>query len=234
MSDQGNHHLSHGKNWGALPVEGASLHWSMEDGGPMVQGPFELKEHRGRRMLLHLEPGQYGLLVTEEQLRAVYLEGGHHLEIGNGPQQVPVDGSLILLSSDEPMPFRFAGDCALKAPDGTGIIARGTLRLQKPARFYHRILRQAGRDWSSDSLLAVLTPVVREAFQDLLESCLEDTCGDTGTLQSALMTLDPSRLDEFLAPAGLYCASVAAYTDTPPVEDCADPASLLSEEFLHT
>ena len=230
MNDGEKGPLGNGRRWGALPTEGLRVHWTMEAGGPMVQGPNELNDFRGKRMLLYLEPGQYGLLVVDGKLRSVYLDGAHHLEIGNGEHQVPHEGSLTLLNSHEPLPFRFAGPTALKAGDGTGIITRGTLRLDKPTRFYHQVLRQAGRDWSSDSLLAVLTPIVRRAFAEILSGC---DGAHAGTLQSELMALEPGRLDEYLEPEGLSCASLAAYTDTPPVEDCPDPDSLLSDEFLH-
>jgi len=231
MNDGDKGHLGNGRQWGALPTEGLRISWTMEADGPMVQGPYPLDEYRGRRMLLDLEPGQYGILVAGDKLRAVYLEGTHHLEVGGGDQQVPHEGTLTLLSSLEPLRFRFGGPTSLRAPDGTGVIARGSLRLEKPARFFHRILRQAGRDWSSDSLLAVLTPIVQQAFQEILA---DFEGAHPGTLQSELMVLDASRLDEYLEPVGLYCASLAAYTDTPPVEDCPDPDSLLSVELLHT
>lgn len=238
MSEQGTRGLSHGKNWGALPRQGEDQEWCMAADGPMIQGPIALEEYRGRRVVLHLQPGQYGLLVVDEKLRAVYLDGSHHLEIGTGHQQVPTAGRLILLSSLEGLDLRFAGSEALHTADGTGVIARCSLRLARPALFYHRILRPAGRDWSSDSLLAVLTPVARQAFQEILDGLGEDGISHAGALQSELMDLKPGRLDEYLEPSGLYCASVAAYTDALPVEDSPDagspdPESLQSQELLH-
>ncbi|PID80426.1 hypothetical protein CSB20_07460 [bacterium DOLZORAL124_64_63] len=230
MNNGEQNHLGNGRLWGALPTERLRTNWTMEADGPMVQGPHSLRPFRGHRMLLYLEPGQYGLLVTGRKLRAIYLDGAHHLEIGNAEHQVPHHSTLTLLSSHEALPFRFAGSSALRAPDGTGIIARGGLRLRKPARFYQRVLRRARRDWSSDSLLAILTPIVRQAFENILAGF---NSPHAGTLQSELMTLEPSRLDEYLEPTGLYCAALAAYTDTPPVENCPDPDSLLSGDFLH-
>lgn len=229
--------LSHGKQWGALPRNHERLEWSLDPDGPMVQGPYELDTYRGHRLFLHLEPEEYALLVTEDSLRAIYLDGAHHLEIGTGLNQVPTDGRLILLSSNQTLNFRFAGESALHAADGSGVIARCSLRLAKPARFFFRILRPVGRDWSSDSLSTVLGSVARQACQDLLDNLGGSGNCHAGTLQSILMDLKPSSLDEHLVASGLFCAAFAAYTDALPVEsgriDLSESDSLQTEELLH-
>ena len=43
---------------------------------------------RGKRVLLSLEPGQMALLVGDNRLQAIYLDGGHQLEIGNAANQM--------------------------------------------------------------------------------------------------------------------------------------------------
>ena len=52
------------------------MDWSVDQELGLIQGPLDLEFMRGKRMLLALEQGQYALLVGDNSLKAVYLEGG--------------------------------------------------------------------------------------------------------------------------------------------------------------
>lgn len=226
--------LSNGRNWGALPLRTDNFQWSMEADGPMVQGPMEMEALRGQRMSLTLELGQYGLLVRDGALKALYLDGCHHLDIGNQNDQINTDSLLFFLTTEKSLDFRWTAQQAhgFTAADGTPIIGQCTVRIEKPARFYHRVLREL-EDWTPQTVNKCLKPLVHTAFKELLKEISETGCDHSGGLQSSLMMLGAHQLDDHLSQHGLYCVSLAVYTAAPPVENCTDQTAGQSAELLH-
>ena len=223
-----------GRDWGALPLRHKEFEWRMDADGPLVQGPETMTSLLGQRMLLTLESGQYGLMVREGSLKALYLDGCHHLDIGGRPDQVQTDSQLFLLSTNQVLAFRWTdkSDQGFTTNDGTQVIGRCCVRIEKPARFYHRVLRTLG-DWSPDAVFNHLEPLVHQAFNALLSEVCQQEWDHPGGLQSVLMGLGPSQLDEFLSEHGLFCDSLAAYTAAPPVENWSDQPAGQSPDLLH-
>ncbi len=226
--------LTSGRDWGALPLRHEQYEWSMDADGPMVQGPVTMESLLGQRMLLTLEAGQYGLLIRQDALKALYLDGCHHLDIGSRPDQVQTDSQLLLLSTDQSMDFRWTStsDLGFTTSDGTRVIGRCSVRIEKPARFYQRFLRKL-EDWSPQSVRSHLEPLAHQAFNDLLTQICQLEWDNPGGLQSTLMNLCAGQLDEFLGEHGLFCESLAAYTEAPPVENWQDQPSGQSADMLH-
>lgn len=220
--------------WSAYPLNNETFHWSMETGGPMVQGPLNMEKLQGHHMSLILDVGQYGLLVRNGALKALYLDGAHHLDIGDSKEQISTSSQLFFLTTDKSQDFRWTADSAnsFKSSDGTGVIGRCSVRIEKPARFYHRFLRTLD-NWSPENITEHLEPLVHEAFNQLLAELSENSSNHSGNLQSSLMMLGAHQLDDYLSEHGLYCVSLAAYTAAPPVEHCTDQIAGQSADLLH-
>lgn len=208
--------LSSGRNWGAIDAEDNYREWAMDPNGGMVQGPLDLDFARGRRLMLALEPGQSALLVRDNDLQAVYLDGGHVLEVGNGERQVSPRSCLVFLAMGPALQLRWTklnpvtGSC-LPEP---GAIGHCALFVDAPSRFYRNFL--AGTTaWDEQSLQHAVDQAARRALAEILEPC-----GGLGEaeLQTRLMGLQPEDLSEGLADLGLACCRIAVYTATPPSE----------------
>ncbi len=227
--------LGHGRNWGALPLRTEKFQWSMEADGPMVQGPLDMEFLRGQRISLNLEMGQYGLLVRDGALKALYLDGAHHLDIGEQKEQIKTDSHLFFLTTEKSIDFRWTTESAqgFTAAGGTPVIGQCSVRIEKPARFYQRVLRKLEK-WSPEDINDCLRPLVNSAFKELLQDLTATACNHPGGLQSSLMMLGAHQLDEYLSEHGLYCVSLAAYTAAPPVENSTDQTAGQSADLLHT
>ncbi len=226
--------LGNGRNWSTLPLDSDKFEWSMEDEQSMVQGPHKMEPMRDQWVSLSLEMGQYALLIRDGGLKALYLDGCHHLDIGEGKDQVKTDSLLLFLDTTKSADFRWteAGANGFATDDGTPVISHCSVRIEKPARFYQHVLRELD-DWSSKSLNNHLENLVHEAFNNLLTEIREHCCDHPGGLQSTLMGLGAHQLDEHLSEHGLYCVSLAAYTAAPPVDDCIDQTAGQSTDLLH-
>jgi hypothetical protein len=222
------------RNWSALPLRTEKFQWSMEADGPMVQGPLDMESLRGQHISLNLDVGQYGLMVREGSLKALYLDGAHHLDIGEQKDQISTDSLLFFLTTEKSIDFRWKAKNSqgITIANGTPIIGQCSIRIEKPARFYHRVLRNL-KEWSPEAVNEHLKPLVRNAFKELLDEVYETGCNHSGGLQSSLMMLGAHQLDEYLSEHGLYCVSLAAYTAAPPVEDSADQTAGQSADLLH-
>lgn len=226
--------LSSGRNWSSFPLKQDQYEWSMEADGPLVQGPLEMEFLRDQLMLLTLESGQYGLLVYNGALKALYLDGIHNLDIGEHGNQIQPESLLFFLSTDKAVDFRWTSNSehGFTTSDGSKIIGHCSVRIEKPARFYHRNLRTM-TDWSPEAVENHLEPLVQQAFNSLLAQVCQTEFDHAGGLQSTLMNLGASQLDEFLEEHGLFCESIAAYTAAPPVENWQDQTAGQSTDLLH-
>lgn len=208
--------LGSGRNWGAVDAEDNFREWAMDPNGGMVQGPVDLDFARGRRLKLTLEPGQCALLVRDNHLQAVYLDGGHILEVGHGERQVPPSSCLVFLAADQALQLRWTklnpvtGSC-LPEP---GAIGHCALFVEAPARFYKKFLSRTTA-WDEQSLQYAVDQAARRALAEILEPCAG--LGEA-ELQTRLTGLQPEDLSEGLAEIGLACCRIAVYTATPPSE----------------
>ncbi len=230
-SNQG---LNSGRDWGAVPLRQNQHEWTMEADGPMVQGPLDMEFLRGQRISLVLDEGQYGLMVRKNILKAVYLDGAHYLDIGSSPGQIPTDSHLFFLSTDQAIHFSWGKKHqeVITTQSGTSVICQCSVRIEKPARFYHRTLRELNQ-WDPETIENHLKPLVSEALRSLLDQICEHSHHHDASLQSNLMALSPSQLDEFLTDHGLYCESLAAYTASGPVENYEDLRAGQTTDLLH-
>jgi len=206
--------LNHGRNWTTLPDDEAVVDWSVQPDQGLVQGPLDLEFLRGRKVALSLEPGQVALLICDDSLQAVYLDGGHILDVGHGRGQVPCSGHLIFLAVGQGLDIRWSSVEPLELGEsGPGLIGHCTLAIEGPGRFHDTFL--AGDDqWDEDFIMRL----VRQATRAALERVLADNGLDAGRLQARLANLEPADLDEELAPLGLSCRRTALYTAAPPIE----------------
>jgi len=226
--------ISNGRNWSAQPLRTETFEWTMEADGPMVQGPLDMEFLRGQRMSLILDIGQFGLLVRGGALKALYLDGAHHLDIGERNDQIKTSSMLFFLSTEKSQDFKWTpgSDDKFKLSDGSSVIGRCSVRIEKPARFYHRFLRTLD-DWSPENITSLLEPLVHKAFNSMLSELCQNSCNHPGGLQSSLMMLGSHQLDEHLSEHGLYCVSLAAYTAAPPVEHSTNQTAGQSADLLH-
>jgi hypothetical protein len=214
MNDVNNSTLGHGRDWAVLPADDAAYEWTIDPSQGLIQGPLDLEFLRGHRVALHLEPGQIALLVLEQRLQAVYLDGGHILDIGRGDAQIPPECRLVFVTQTRGLDAAWTRDEPLDLGDGAGLIGSCTLTVSGPRRFYETYL--AGLDgWDE----AFLRRLARQSVAAAVAAILEGTTDAPLLLQSRLTALQPSDLDEELAPCGLSCVRAAFYTTTPPVAD---------------
>ena len=213
--------LGHGRNWTLLPDDETVVDWSVQSEQGLVQGPLDLEFLRGRRVSLTLDAGQVALLICDGSVQAVYLDGGHMLDIGHGRGQVPCRGNMVFLTIGRGIEIRWNTSTPLEmGENGPGLIGRCTLAITGPSRFYDTFL--AGNDeWDE----AFILRLVRQATRSALERTLAGTGTEPAQLQTRLANLEPTELNEELAPLGLDCRDTALYTAAPPVESAPTEAT---------
>ena len=212
MSATGTGRLGHGRDWQVLPADAANYEWSIDPAQGLVQGPLDLEFLRGHRVALNLEPGQVALLVLDGHLRAVFLDGGHVLDIGRGDGQIDPAGRLVFLAQARGLDLSWPRAEPLELGDAA-VIGSCTLAVTGPARFYETFL--AGLDAWDEPFLRRL---VRQTAHAALAGLLEPAGPEPAALQARLTALAPADLDDELAPCGLSCVRAAFYTATPPVD----------------
>jgi len=213
--------LQHGRDWESLPADEGPLEWILDHRQGLIQGPLDLEFLRGRRMALVLEPGQMALLLQDKELKAVYLEGAHYLDIGHGTHQVPAGGSLVFLVANGGIHLNWSRQAPVKlGPHLTQALIGGcSLAIDAPARFYHTFL-DAETIPEPEFLGRLIDQLVRGILEDILGGLfLGAAVPGPGEIQSRLTRLTPADLDDDLAPCGLTCVNLAVYTAAPPVED---------------
>ncbi len=211
--------LTSGRRWGAYPAQDNGMEWSVDPGSGLVQGPLDLEFLRGKRILLTLEPTQFALLLSENSLQAVYLEGVHQLEIGNGHNQIPTNSSLIFLAADQEIQLRWTklDPLSWENPYQFGMIGHCSLTIDGPARFYRSFLEKT-TCWDEQSLNQAIDTITREAISTSLESSFPNGATSEVEIQSKLMHLNVDEVSDGISDFGLRCSQVAVYTAAPPVE----------------
>ncbi|MCB1185213.1 hypothetical protein KDM41_17470 [bacterium] len=225
--------LGNGRGWGALTADGAPLEWSVDPAKGSIQGPLDLEFLRDKRMTLFLEEGQQALLIQEGRLRAVYLDGLHHLEIGEGRGQIHPASRLLFLAMDEPLQLRWSRANPLRwsRTDGGTLIGSCALRIARPCDFFDTFL--LGVETPDPGFVGrLLDQTVRGLFEELLRAMSGDGL-DAGALQARLTRLTPADLNEDLADFGLACTHLAVYTAQPPAEEIAEAPVVQVSERQH-
>jgi hypothetical protein len=213
--------LQCGRDWDTLPPDEGPLEWALDQRQGLIQGPLDLEFLRGRKISLTLEPGQMALLLQEGELRAVYLDGAHYLDIGHGTHQVPAGGRLIFLAADRHINLNWPREAPLHpgADLRQELIGGCSLAIDRPARFYQTFLATPELP-SAEFLTRLIDQYVRGILEEFLDNLFGPPALPPNSLeiQSRLTRLVPQDLADHLRPCGLACVNLALYTAVPPVE----------------
>ena len=219
--------------WDQQPADERGQDIAVDPDGAFVQGPVSLTEYQGQSAFLYLQSGQVALLVQGDRLRAVYLDGGHHLEIGHGTHRIDADHEIYLLSTDaiklqwtKQNPLRCGPDEPME------IIGKCRLRVDAPARFY-RAFWPVDRQTDAAAILQEVDRAVRESLGELLVPVDLGVKLSAAAFQSRLTQISAADLSEELAIWGLECISFAAYTAEPPVEGFLPETAGQLSVFVH-
>jgi hypothetical protein len=213
--------LHNGRDWETLADDEGPLEWTLDHRQGLIQGPLDLEFLRGRKISLTLDPGQMALLIQDKELKAVYLDGAHYLDIGHGTHQVPADSQLIFLAADEPINLNWSARTPLQLGEHCDqeLIGGCSLTIDGPARFFQTFL-DTDEIPEPDFLIRLIDQLVHGTLEEIMGSLFEPgTALGAAEIQSRLMRLTPADLDDDLAPCGLSCLNLAVYTAAPPVED---------------
>ncbi|MBU8870383.1 MAG: hypothetical protein KOO60_05885 [Gemmatimonadales bacterium] len=211
--------LTSGRKWGAFPAQDNGMEWSVDPESGLVQGPLDLEFLRGKRIRLSLEPGQFALLVDDNSLQAVYLEGSHQLEIGNSRKQISTSSSLIFLAANQTIKLRWTklDPVNWKNQHCLDTIGHCSLQIDAPARFYRSFLDKT-TCWDEQSINQSIDAATRGALSTALESSFPDGQASEVEIQSRLMHAGVEEITERLSGHGLKCSQLAVYTAAPPIE----------------
>jgi len=213
--------LQSGRDWESVPGDEGPLAWTLDHRKGLIQGPLDLEFLRGRKISLVLEPGQMAMLIQESDLKAVYLDGAHYLDIGHGNHQVPAEARLIFLAADRHINLNWSSQDPLRLgtnPD-EALIGGCSLAIDGPARFFRTFL-DTPEIPNPDFLVRLIDQLVRDVLEEFLGNLFDpEAPSEPAEIQSRLTRLAPEDLADDLAPCGLACVNLAIYTAAPPVED---------------
>jgi len=213
--------LDNGRDWETLPVDEGPIEWTLDHRQGLIQGPLDLEFLRGRKISLALEPGQMALLIQDKDLKAVYLDGAHYLDIGHGNHQVPADSSLVFLAANRHINLNWSRQTPLELGHtcDEALIGGCSLAIDGPARFYRTFLDTPEMP-DPEFLARLIDQMVRGILEDMLGTMFGSTeTAGPAEIQSRLTRLTPEDLADDLAPCGLACVNLAIYTAAPPVEN---------------
>jgi len=216
------------KTWESVSTPQDAIEWSVTTDGGLVQGPLDLEFLRSKQIALNLSDGQVALLLTNDEVNAVFVAGSHLLSIGSATGQLAPDGNMLFLATGQPIHLRWRHDSALHvngpdlSTDSIPLIGSCTCLIGGPLRFYRSFL--AGAERTDDDFLGrIIDTLVRSHLESVLDSiCHAPGVGpaiNPAVLQSRLTQLSTDELSEELDEFGLMCTQLAVYTATPPIED---------------
>ena len=220
--------LSNGRSWSALLDDEAPVAWVVDPDQGYIQGPLDLEFLRGKRLALNLAEGQQALLLNDNQLQAVYLDGNHFLEVGTGIQHIDPACRLIFLASREPLKLHWNRQSPLQwgTQDQQTLIGSCDLQIEWPSRFFRAFL-QGQEELAGEKTTQLIDEKVRSIFAELLSASLGlDGAPTASETQARLTRLEPDDLNEELNACGLSCTHLAVYTAVPPIEEYAPTAAL--------
>lgn len=212
--------LSNGRQWSTLQIDGGPIEWSIDADKGYIQGPLDLEFLRGKRLSLILEEGQQALLIQEGQLKAVYLDGAHYLEIGTGHRQVQPSCQLIFLALNEPLRLNWSRSTPLQwGPEAhQTLIGSCSLQVEWPSRFFGTFL-QGQQTPDPGFAQRLIDQMVHGLFEELLSPNPGTEATPTSSETQARVTrLTPADLNEELNACGLSCTHLAVYTAAAPIE----------------
>ena len=213
--------LQNGRDWESLPADEGPLEWTLDHRHGLIQGPLDLEFLRGRKISLVLETGQMAMLIQDDDLKAVYLDGAHYLDIGHGSHQVPAESHLIFLATNRHINLNWSPQAPLRlGPNRDEALIGGcSLTIDGPARFYRTFLNTPDMP-DPDFLVHLIDQLVRGVLEEFLGDLFDSAAThEPAEIQSRLTRLVPEELADDLAPCGLACVNLAIYTAAPPVED---------------
>ena len=213
--------LQSSRKWESLPADEGPLEWTLDHKQGLIQGPLDLEFLRGRKISVVLEPGQMAMLIQESELKAVYLDGAHYLDIGHGSHQVPAESSLIFLAANRHINLNWSRQAPMRlGPNNDDALIGGcSLTIDGPARFYRTFLDTPEMP-EPDFLVCLIDQFVRGVLEEFLGNLFDPAAAPSpAEIQSRLTRLTPKDLADDLAPCGLSCVNLALYTAAPPVDD---------------
>ncbi len=191
--------------WPVTDERDRPLDWSLDPDGETVQGPLDLCFLRGRDMMLTLGRDEVALLSVRGRLRRIMLTGRHWLAVGKD-DSCPGDGMLYFLRLDQPIVVDWRQYVPVPRHDSTEPATtlhsgRFVVTVEQPVRFYETLLCNRSGEGN-----AICLPTLRHLLPTLLTirlTAIEPP--GPGGLAELLAQLDPSLLDDDLAPYGLAC-----------------------------
>ena len=173
MNGATNHGLKNGRDWTVMPADGEAYEWSIDPAQGLIQGPLDLEFLRGHRVALNLGEGQIALLVEGRLLQAVFLDGGHVLDIGGGDGQIPPECKLVFMAQTRGLDVSWSRSEPLDLEHEAEVIGRCTLAVSGPRRFYETFL--AGLEaWDEPFLMRLMRQTVQAALADVLDGADPD------------------------------------------------------------
>ena len=204
-----------------LPPEGQPIEWSLDPKQGRIQGPLDLEFMRDQRLSLILEKGQQALLVQDGQLKSVYLDGAHYLEVGEGKRRIDPSCQLIFLALEEPLQMSWSRSTPMQwgPEDHQALIGSCSLRIEWPSRFFATFL-QGHQNPDPGFTERLIDQMVRGFFAEFLSAGEGDeVVPGPIQIQEHLMHLAPADLNDNLNACGLDCTQLAVYALAPPIED---------------
>jgi hypothetical protein len=215
--------LNHGKSWDSLPSDEGPINWSFDTAAGSVQGPLELESFNNQSMMLSLETGQTALLIQDNKLRAIFLDGVHNIQVGHGFNQIPSSASLVFISTAATLQLRWKKDSSVQwsTSGESGLTGHCNLSISNPVAFYESYLHN-NTSIAEDHALAEIDATVRTALAEMVgTSPLGGGPTTAAELQSRLACVSAQTLSEDLAAQGLTCLqlnlyAMASHVDTEP------------------
>lgn len=196
------------------------VEWTPSPEGYLAEGPLELTFFEGKTLVVNLDMDQLAFIQNSNTLHKIYMEGTHHLKVGSGSGETPVDSTLVFVRCDVPLTLRWRRQSSLLIDTGLAeghqLPLRGqcTLAITDPTMFYERIL--VGLEpLDQDRLGNVLDTMVRAQLESRLHNLVERRSLDPVQAQVLLAGLGAADLAEDLAEIGLGCVQLAVFTPTP-------------------
>jgi len=164
------------------------------------------------------------LLAEKGELKAIFLDGGHILDVGHRPGQVSTQSQLFFLIGGHKLDMRWTFGSPLSLPGSAKrhIIGNCSLTINGPARFFRSFLADTDHFEAAD-LLDEVEKKTRKVLEDYLMEANSDKSYEPAEWQAALLHLQAETLSEELDSLGLSCDHLALYTAEPPVEHGSSP-----------
>jgi hypothetical protein len=185
-----------------------------------VEGPLPTAMYAGQTLLIEPAAEQVTLVIRDGDVAQVLFDSAMPLDVPADSDAAGGDDRLVFIRPDVPISWQWQEDMSL-AVDTAGLAAesmplRGqcTVAVCDPVTLYRRVL--AGLDdWRPEKLHGALDAVVRRELADRLRGLDLGFGIDLMRARILLDELTADDLDQDLAPFGLRCLHLAAYSPPP-------------------